>query len=78
MVLICQKAALEREAFDTLQVAYNLIEQQVENVIFMAKRQGVGIIVRSALMKGILTDKRFCISSELNPIVKHIEKYNPL
>ncbi len=27
-------------------------------------------------MKGILTDKRFRISSELNPIVKHIEKYN--
>ena len=71
------KAALEREAFGTLQVAYNLIEQQTENVIFMAKRQDVGIIVRSALMKGILTDKRFRISPELNPIVKHIEKYNP-
>ncbi|MBU0477201.1 aldo/keto reductase [bacterium] len=70
------KEALEKEVFDALQVAYNLIEQQTENVIFMAKRQGVGIIVRSALMKGILTDKRFQISSELNPIVKHIEKYN--
>ena len=71
------KAALGKEVFDTLQVAYNLIEQQTENVIFMAKRQEVGIIIRSALMKGILTDKRFRISSELNPIVKHIEKYNP-
>jgi len=71
------KEALEKEVFDVLQIAYNLIEQQTENVIFMAKRQEVGIIIRSALMKGILTDKRFRISSELNPIAKHIEKYNP-
>ena len=71
------KAALEREVFDTLQVAYNLIEQQVENVVFIAKRQDVGIIARSVLMKGILTDKRFRISSELNPIVKYIEEYGP-
>lgn len=51
-------AALETRMFSVLQVAYNILDQRMqENVFPRARADGVGIIVRSILLKGVLTPR---------------------
>lgn len=50
--------------YDTLQVAYNLADRTLEDrVLPLAQQQGVGIIVRSVLLRGVLTH-RFALLPE--------------
>lgn len=49
-------AALERGGFDCLQIAYNALDRMPEKALLpTAAQQGVGIIVRSVLLKGAIT-----------------------
>ncbi len=51
-------AGLTTDRFDTLQVAYNVLDQRMAAQVFpMAMRQDVGVITRSALLKGALTER---------------------
>ena len=51
-------AAIECGRVDVLQVAYNLLDQRMAARVFpAAQRAGVAILVRSAFLKGALTDK---------------------
>lgn len=51
-------AALQDGGYDTLQVAYNLADKTLEaQVLPLAQQQGVGIIVRSVLLRGVLTQR---------------------
>lgn len=57
-------AALQDGRYDTLQVAYNLADRTLEaQVLPLAQQQGVGIIVRSVLLRGVLTH-RFALLPE--------------
>jgi len=60
--------------WDTLQIACNILDRrQLKEVVPAASKNGVGIIVRSALLKGALTEKNKYIPEKLKPLVKHIE-----
>lgn len=62
-------AVIEAGCFDVLQVAYNLLDQQMATRVFpAAKEAGVGIIVRSALLKGVLTSKSEWLPPELSAL----------
>ena len=51
-------AVLRDGGYDTLQVAYNLADKTLEaQVLPLAQQQGVGIIVRSVLLRGVLTHR---------------------
>jgi aryl-alcohol dehydrogenase-like predicted oxidoreductase len=51
-------AAIECGRVDVLQVAYNLLDQRMAQRVFpAARRANVGVLVRSAFLKGALTDK---------------------
>jgi len=51
-------AIIASGSFDTVQVAYNILDQRMARHVFPAAfRAGVGVLVRSALMKGILSRK---------------------
>ncbi len=51
-------AAIEAGCFDLLQVPYNILDQRIsKGVMPEAKRQGMGILSRSAYFKGVLTKK---------------------
>ena len=51
-------AVLQDGGYDTLQVAYNLADRTLEaQVLPLAEQQGVGIIVRSVLLRGVLTHR---------------------
>lgn len=59
-------AAVEAGCFDVLQVAYNVLDQRMARRVFpAAERGGVGILVRSALLKGALTAKAPWLPPEL-------------
>jgi aryl-alcohol dehydrogenase-like predicted oxidoreductase len=62
-------AVIDAGCFDVIQVAYNLLDQRMAERVFPAAgRSGVGIIVRSALLKGALTAKGEWLPSGLAPL----------
>ncbi len=72
----------EEEALDAIQsgicqiiqVPYNLLDQQMAKRVFpLAEQAGVAIMVRSAFLKGVLTDKVRWLSSSLDPLKKATE-----
>lgn len=53
------RAALRLPSLDVLQVAYNLLDRRMEAEVFPeARARGVALLIRSALLKGVLTDRR--------------------
>jgi aryl-alcohol dehydrogenase-like predicted oxidoreductase len=62
-------AAITSGCFDTLQVAYNVLDQRMATRVFEAARAaGVGLIVRSAFLKGALSAKARWLPDELEPL----------
>lgn len=62
-------AGLATDAFDTLQVAYNVLDRRMEEQVFpLARQQDVGILVRSALLKGALTDRADSLPPHLSAL----------
>jgi aryl-alcohol dehydrogenase-like predicted oxidoreductase len=59
-------AAIDAGCFDTLQVAYNLLDRRMaDRVVPAATQAGVAIVVRSAFLKGALTPKARFLPPEL-------------
>lgn len=51
-------AAIRAPELDAVQVAYNLLDRRMEREVFpLAAREGTAVLVRSALLKGVLTDR---------------------
>ncbi|MCL5966100.1 MAG: aldo/keto reductase [Deltaproteobacteria bacterium] len=68
-------AVISAGCFDVVQVPYNLLDQRMaENVFPAANAAGVGIIVRSAFLKGALTEKAQWLPSELAPLRRAAER----
>jgi 1-deoxyxylulose-5-phosphate synthase len=62
-------AALAAGGYDTLQVAYNLADKTLEaRVLPLAEQQGVGIIVRSVLLRGVLTHRYALLPDQLGEL----------
>lgn len=51
-------AALQLDLFDTIQVTYSVFDQRLADRVFeLAEEKNVGVIVRSVLLKGALTER---------------------
>lgn len=51
-------AALRRGGFDCIQIAYNALDRAPETeTLSLAAQTGTGIVVRSVLLKGVITDR---------------------
>ena len=59
-------------------MAYNLMDQSHGELFSLAEQNDVGIVVRSALFKGILTDRGCNLHPELKAVEKHREVYDEL
>jgi aryl-alcohol dehydrogenase-like predicted oxidoreductase len=70
--------AIESGVWDVIQVAYNLMDQSQGKLFSLAKQNGVGIVVRSVLFKGVLTDRGSNLHPKLKAIQEHRELYNEL
>jgi aryl-alcohol dehydrogenase-like predicted oxidoreductase len=68
-------AAIGTGVFDTLQLAYNLLDQRLAVKAFPAAYQSnTGIICRSALLKGALTERAKWLPEELAPLRGQVDK----
>jgi 1-deoxyxylulose-5-phosphate synthase len=70
---------LDLGIFDTLQVAYNVLDRRMlETVLPRAAEQGVGVIVRSALLKGALTDRAEHLPAHLTTLIDASRRFRAL
>lgn len=68
-------AAIESGWVEVLQVAYNLLDQRMANRVFsMAHEKGIGVLTRSAYLKGALTPRVRLLPASMNPLRKAVEK----
>ena len=68
--------ACEDGRWDVVQLAFNLMDQTAAELFPVAKQKGIGIMVRSVLMRGILTDIGVDLTHEkLHPVAEHRKKY---
>jgi aryl-alcohol dehydrogenase-like predicted oxidoreductase len=68
-------AALEDGGYDCLNIAYNVLDRRPErSIIAKAQNQDVGIIARSVLLKGALTDRYTRLPTELNELKLAVQR----
>lgn len=66
---------INSDAWDVVQLAFNLMDQTNAPALKLAQEKQVGVMVRSVLFKGILTDKGNNLSAPLKPVQDWREKY---
>jgi aryl-alcohol dehydrogenase-like predicted oxidoreductase len=67
--------AIKLGCFDVIQVAYNLLDQRMaRNVFPLGQLSNIGIINRSALLKGVLTERARWLPNELMELRQMSEK----
>ncbi len=57
-----------------LQVAFNLMDQREGAFLDEAAAAGIGVVVRSVLLKGVLTDRGRALHPRLGPVQEHRER----
>ena len=72
------RRAIESGRWDVIQLPFNLMDQRQSELFPFAHQRGVGIVVRSALLKGVLTDKGRNLHPELKEVQQHRDLYNEL
>jgi len=70
--------AIDSGVWDVIQIPFNLMDQSQIIIFKSAKSKGVGLMVRSVLFKGILTNKGRNLHPKLNSIEQHINSYDAL
>jgi aryl-alcohol dehydrogenase-like predicted oxidoreductase len=64
--------------WDVVQLPYNLMDQSHEVNFSLAEKNRIGIMVRSVLFKGILSNKGRALHLELKDVEQHIALYKEL
>jgi len=72
------KKAIDVNVWDMIQVPFNLMDQRQEASFAAASEKGIGIIVRSVLLKGLLSDRGKGLHPALKKVEDHIHCYHEL
>ncbi|MEJ7780396.1 MAG: aldo/keto reductase [Daejeonella sp.] len=64
--------------WDIIQLPFNMMDQRHEENFRQAEENGVGIVIRSVLMKGLLSGKGRDLHTALQDVENHIKKYHQL
>jgi aryl-alcohol dehydrogenase-like predicted oxidoreductase len=68
-------AAIESGFFDVLQVAYSILDQRIaEKILVEADKKNIGIINRSVLLKGVLSNSAKYLNEAMKPLKDNTEK----
>ena len=71
--------ALASDLFDTLQVGYSVLDQrQADHCFSLAATKGVGIIARSVLLQGALTERGDYLPDPLTPLRERSRQFRRL
>ncbi|MFN8442999.1 MAG: aldo/keto reductase [Caldilineaceae bacterium] len=72
-------AALELDLFDTIQVTYSVFDQRLADRVFaLAQEKNVGVIVRSVLLKGALTERADYLPDHLEALRERSRTFRQL
>jgi aryl-alcohol dehydrogenase-like predicted oxidoreductase len=66
--------AVESGVWEVVQLPFNLLDQRQVAVFDAAAERGVGLVIRSVLLKGLLSERGKCLPEPLEQIERHIEK----
>jgi aryl-alcohol dehydrogenase-like predicted oxidoreductase len=72
------KEVIASQHWDVIQVPFNLMDQRQESFFPMAAQHGIGIVVRSVLLKGLLSEKGKLLHPALKEVESHIRLYDDL
>lgn len=72
------EAAIKTGVYDVIQLPLNLMDQRQAALFPLASREGTGIMVRSVLMKGVLSERGKDLHPALHDVQKHIRLYDAL
>lgn len=70
--------AIETGVWDVVQLPFNLMDQRQAALFARASENGVGIVIRSVLMKGLLTSKGQQLHPALSDVENHIRRFGEL
>jgi len=70
--------AIEVGAWDVIQLPFNLMDQRQATAFALANQKGIGIVVRSVLFKGILSQRSRNLHPALQDVAAHIKYYDAL
>lgn len=69
-------AALEYDLFDLMQVTYSVLDQRLADSFFAAARtRNVGVVVRSVLLKGVLTERAEQLPPHLERLIERSRRF---
>lgn len=67
--------AIECGWFDCIEVGYNALDRRIEShVLELAERKDVGVIARSVLLKGALSERYTFLPDELSPLKRCVSE----
>ncbi len=72
------KKAIDTGVWDMVQLPFNLMDQRQEAFFAAAEEKGVGIVIRSVLLKGLLSNRGKGLHPALKEVENHIACYNKL
>ena len=76
---ILPEKALATDLFDTMQVTYSVFDQRVaDRVLPLAQAKNVGVMVRSVLLKGALTERAEHLPEHLAPLRARSRQFRQL
>ncbi|SDF88678.1 Predicted oxidoreductase [Dyadobacter soli] len=70
--------AVSKGHWDVIQLPFNLMDQRHAVCFEQATANGVGIVVRSVLMKGLLSERGKNLHSALADVERHIDSYHAM
>lgn len=70
--------AIEKGCWDVIQAPFNLMDQRQASLFPLARTHGVGLIIRSVLLKGLLSERGRNLHPALRDVETHIHGYRRL
>ena len=73
------EATLALDLFDVMQITYSVLDQRVsQRVLPIAEKKGVGLVARSVLLKGALTERADFLPDRLEPLRARSRQFRAL
>ena len=72
------QSAIETGIWEVIQLPFNLMDQRQSVIFPVAARAGIGVVVRSVLFKGILSQRAKDLHPALKDVKSHIRNYDTL
>lgn len=70
--------AMEKKLWEVIQLPFNLIDQRQAKLFEEAFHKEIGLVIRSVLLKGLLSDRGKNLPAPLMNVEGHIQKYEEL